>query len=751
MDRPEFSQPESERPAFRLTILESTGQPINKQVELKPDGTLEKQGYQSAYLFKRELSAPINTIEELAAELERIQSDPYRCIVMGKPCGPMPLEQAVRRLKHADQETGDPATLEDQAVAILPLDVDKMVIPDLDVIGDPETAVETATQRLGPEFENVSCWWQLTSSQEPTGNKLRLRLFFILNQSLELSELKRWGRAQELVDPSIYQAAQPIYTATPTFTTGRDHLPRRSGLLLREHDTVTLAISEQASVSGYARGDASGTVKGAEGYLAKIGDHPGGNGFHNAITPAIMSLVNHQWPDANTEGIKATIRQRIQETDQSNHTPSDIAHRQADSYLDPSIRDAIRKVEGGLRTKYPDQSIEQIAEHIRQYRKNPPREAAPVKGYDDDINSGRYEPPKPSKANGKDSQAPKNAKPKSHGKASLEAEQPTAEDNPRVQQFKASMINGAELNRKEFPDVRWAIPKLLPEGVAILAGPPKVGKSWMALNMALAVAMGGKALSTIEVEEGDVLYCALEDNHRRLKRRLNGLLTAEDNPERLTFTTRAPRLDDGLVGAVDEWLTNHPQARLVILDTLAKIRPGSDSRSDRYSLDYAVGEQLTGIAQKHGVAILLIHHTRKSESEDPVDLISGTLGLSGGVDGLMVLKRGRAGADGFLYVTGRDIEEEKSYAVNFDSKTCLWKLMGDAAEFEISKERKEILDLLGEGEMRAVEVAKALGKAESTTRTNLRRMADDGLVRKGMDGKYRASTGGVFHDDVEVL
>jgi hypothetical protein len=260
-------------------------------------------------------------------------------------------------------------------------------------------------------------------------------------------------------------------------------------------------------------------------------------------------------------------------------------------------------------------------------------------------------------------------------------------------------ITDAELWAKTFPPVRWAVPGFIPEGVTILAGSPKIGKSWLALGVAAAVASGGIALGTTPVEQGEVLYLALEDSQRRLQQRLQCVMPLPcDRPTgHLHFVTEWPRFHLGGAERLEAWLTAHPHARLVIIDTLEKIRPRTASLDRHlYTADYIVGDLLTPLSKQHAVSILLIHHTRKAIADDPLDLVSGTLGLTGGVDGVMVLRRQRGQADAFLYVTGRDIEEEKDYALSWDAKTTTWAIKGDARDYAGSEERLEIIELLRE-------------------------------------------------------
>lgn len=222
--------------------------------------------------------------------------------------------------------------------------------------------------------------------------------------------------------------------------------------------------------------------------------------------------------------------------------------------------------------------------------------------------------------------------------------------------YKFATITACDLLALELPSVRWAIPDILPEGVTLLAGKPKLGKSWMAFGLSIAVASGGVALGTKPVERGDSLYLALEDNERRLQRRLRKMLAGSSAPERLHITTQWSRLDDGGVEALEGWLKAHPDARMIVIDTLAKIRPRQRGQNV-YAEDYAALEKLLPLAAEHGVAILIVHHLRKGGADDPMDEISGSTGLSGGVDGALVLKRDRGQGDAYLHVDGRDIEE----------------------------------------------------------------------------------------------
>ncbi len=249
----------------------------------------------------------------------------------------------------------------------------------------------------------------------------------------------------------------------------------------------------------------------------------------------------------------------------------------------------------------------------------------------------------------------------------------------------------AELRDWKFPDPRWAVEGILPEGVTLLGGAPKIGKSWLALGLALAIAAGGKALGSISVEEGDVLYLALEDTGRRLQSRLGKLLHQGDAwPERLTLAVECPPLPEGGAEQLTGWLTRHPDARLVIIDVFERIRGRSLSQQSAYSADYMAVKAAKTIADHFGVAMLLIHHVRKAASDDFTELISGTNGLAAAADTIAVLKRSRGELDATLHVVGRDVEENE-FAMKFAADISAWQILGLADTFGLDETRRKIL------------------------------------------------------------
>lgn len=287
-----------------------------------------------------------------------------------------------------------------------------------------------------------------------------------------------------------------------------------------------------------------------------------------------------------------------------------------------------------------------------------------------------------------------------------------------------------ELGAMSLPDPRYACAGLVIEGLSFLAGAPKLGKSWLALQLAGAVCFGETWLGE-RCERGEVLYLALEDSKRRLQERVRKVLDRRRYPPTLHLATECPRLDEGGLRLVSSWLDTHPEARLVILDTLAKVKPRRKRSGDVYAEDSDAGAQLQALAFKHRAAVLVVTHTRKATAEDFLEAVSGTLGLTGAADSVLVLKRDRNATEGTLNVTGRDIEE-RELALSFTHE-ALWVALGPAADVRMSQERREVLEVLRswDAAMKPTQIAKELGKNPVTVRRLLQMMKSEGQVHTG--------------------
>lgn len=302
---------------------------------------------------------------------------------------------------------------------------------------------------------------------------------------------------------------------------------------------------------------------------------------------------------------------------------------------------------------------------------------------------------------------------------------------------KPKIITAADLESMEFKPVAWAVPDILPEGLTLLAGKPKMGKSWLALGICLAVASGGVALGTRRVEAGEVLYLALEDNPRRLQRRLQAM-GAEPYPERLHLATEWNNADDGGVKELGEWLSEHPNCRLVVVDTIKKLRSRKRAGKNAYDIEYEDLEPLLKLTHKHATTIMVVTHFRKdTEVDDPYDAVSGSTGLTGAVDGVMLLQGERGAADAFLYVDGRDIENSQDYALRWDNHIKNWSIQGDAPKYRMSQERREIVEVLEKNApMGPKAIAEVLDKNVSTIKNLLSKMVKDRQVKNIGSGLY---------------
>lgn len=310
-----------------------------------------------------------------------------------------------------------------------------------------------------------------------------------------------------------------------------------------------------------------------------------------------------------------------------------------------------------------------------------------------------------------------------------------------------TQFSARDLMALDFPEPRHIVDGLISEGSAILAGRPKIGKSWLSLQIVIGVARGEKILGQATTNGGKVAYLALEDNPRRLKSRLKMALGDTIAPSKLEFFTEWPRLDHGGLEQLDQWLKDAHEPRLVVVDTLARVRPYRPRNSDPYDHDHAVMSSITELAGKHRVAIVLVHHTRKAISEDFIDSVTGTLGLSGGADATLVLTRSRGQADAMLSITGRDVDEQE-LALSFDAETCKWTLLGDGDEYRLTSARRDIVNIIKANKMMTPnQVSKALNKNRNTTRWLMAEMSKDGTLKAWGDGKYTIVQANVSKDD----
>jgi predicted transcriptional regulator len=298
-------------------------------------------------------------------------------------------------------------------------------------------------------------------------------------------------------------------------------------------------------------------------------------------------------------------------------------------------------------------------------------------------------------------------------------------------------ISAAELQKKDFPALKWIIDGILPEGATLFAGKPKSRKSWLGLAAGVAVASNGKVLGYYDVNGGTVLYLDLESNQRRMKSRLNALIGSSRWPDRLHIYTRWERGEQG-VAHLDAWMAAHPDTMLIVIDILQNFRPPRDPKGNPYDQDYEAVKIINEFAERHRIAVLIIHHTRKAKADDVFDEISGTTGLSGGVASMWVLGRTPDNtSESILAVRGRDISDDDPMALKWDNYTCQFVRVASGQEVSSGAARRAILDVMDEEqEYQLKEIAAAVQKSVSAVSNQMRRLMDDNLVQRVGNGRY---------------
>ncbi len=240
---------------------------------------------------------------------------------------------------------------------------------------------------------------------------------------------------------------------------------------------------------------------------------------------------------------------------------------------------------------------------------------------------------------------------------------------------KLKTVDAETLMTTPLPAIRYVVDQLLPQGLHILAGAPKVGKSWLSLWLCLCVSKG-EPVWGFSTTQSPVLYLCLEDSYTRIQSRLFQL--TEDAPPTLHFANLSDSIGGGLEEQIREFLSAHPQTKLVVIDTLQKVRR-SVPDANPYANDYRDLSALKQLADQSHIAILLIHHLRKMNDDDPLNMISGTTGISGATDSSFVLKPDKRGSDrATLYCTGRDIEY-RELALEFHKDTHTWEITEEVA------------------------------------------------------------------------
>jgi hypothetical protein len=290
-----------------------------------------------------------------------------------------------------------------------------------------------------------------------------------------------------------------------------------------------------------------------------------------------------------------------------------------------------------------------------------------------------------------------------------------------------------DLMEATFEEKPWPVPGLIPPGLGMTSAPPKTGKSFFVLDICLAVAAGVPVLGEFPVEQGDVLYAALEDGAQRVQRRAIPRGIGPVPRGALTIRQELLRADEGGLEELEAWCQAHPNRRLIIIDVLQAFRSAKDGggKKNAYAEDYEALRGLRALAKTYGIGLIVVHHNKKGHSEDFMEEISGSTGLSGAIDYMVMLQRKRADTNGILKVAGRDVEDIEvgleftggRWSVSNMPPEVMNKLMGPT--------RRKVFDHLTQfGASYIYEMADALGMTSSSVHSALKRLHEDHVVVK---------------------
>jgi hypothetical protein len=295
--------------------------------------------------------------------------------------------------------------------------------------------------------------------------------------------------------------------------------------------------------------------------------------------------------------------------------------------------------------------------------------------------------------------------------------------------------SASEIYEQTFEPITWVIEPVLPDrGTTVVAGPPKLGKSYLTLSITFAAA-GGPSLGTNPSEKKhEILVLALEDTARRIQKRMKQMLSDARPPEGITFRTASdgwPKLDEGGLEKLVGYLDKHPATSIVVVDTWQKVKGSPIRGKNAYESDYDLVAPLHKLAAERDILLILVHHTKKAAADDVLDELSGSRGLTGVADTILVLKRSRGEADATLFVTGRDVDEVK-YALRFKDNGT-WTFQGLADEVNTNKVYSLITTVVANSKYKMVDIIEMVTAIDDTIPKNtiksyVYRMKEKGLL-----------------------
>jgi biotin operon repressor len=305
---------------------------------------------------------------------------------------------------------------------------------------------------------------------------------------------------------------------------------------------------------------------------------------------------------------------------------------------------------------------------------------------------------------------------------------------------KKNQFSLAELMVCEFPPQVFVVDGLLPAGLTMIFGAPKIGKSWFTLDLALSVASGRSFLDRT-TDQGAVLYLALEDTPRRLQNRLQ--LMADDidwATVSLDLWTEAQTIDAGGLAGIEAWLKSAVNPRLVVIDVWGRFGPRTPTIKNEYDQITQTMQPLQALAANYNAAIVLVHHARKpsgdgSGSGDVFDQAIGSRALTSNMDCTIALTRTRMQQDAVLNLTGRDLEET-SINVAFDKKSCRWIETDTSFRPALHFEQQQVFDAFISGNVTAMTIAESIGKGRTAVQNHLASLVKNGDLVRSKKGTY---------------
>ena len=301
---------------------------------------------------------------------------------------------------------------------------------------------------------------------------------------------------------------------------------------------------------------------------------------------------------------------------------------------------------------------------------------------------------------------------------------------------KQTIYTGKELLEMDLPPLRYIVDGFMCEGTTILSGDPKVGKSLASLQLAACMASDGLLFNRFRCQSrGKVLHLCLEDGNRRLRHRMKQMGIDSTVAENIIPVFEVPRLGDGLEEWLDMMIAIHPGVSLVTIDPLEQIRPSITGR-DRYKADYAAIQGVRRILNKHNVSGLIVHHNRKDkgENESALEKVSGTHGLTGAADHILVMGKVPGKKAATIHRITRD-DDELSIGLELDG--IRWVYAGSDVSVTLTEARRQIYECVAASPVPIgpTDIAREVGKSKGTVGEQCKAMVEEGQFEE-FDGKY---------------